>query len=137
MTEEQLNAWIAALEDPETKKGKGALKTRDGKMCCLGVLADINGVTQKTDSEDQIIFDFGEEVPLFRDGKTYSRLTIPEGWMGVSDPGKLAEINDNSETFVPVIEYTAPSISTDLHPSTPQPSSVGGHSLRHNHRRLT
>tara|TARA_A100001391_G_scaffold112237_3_gene75430 strand:- start:231 stop:578 length:348 start_codon:yes stop_codon:yes gene_type:complete len=105
MTEEQLDAWIAALEDPETKKGSGALKTRDGKMCCLGVLAQLNGVTQKTGSENQVIFDFGEEAPRLRDGRTFSRLTIPEGWMGVPDPGKLAAINDNSDTFVPVVEW--------------------------------
>lgn len=35
--------WLKALRSGEYKQGRELLKTKDGKYCCLGVLAEING----------------------------------------------------------------------------------------------
>lgn len=37
----QMRLWIDALRSGEYEQGSGALQTRDGKFCCLGVLCDV------------------------------------------------------------------------------------------------
>lgn len=34
--------WLSRLRDPNVKQGPGALKTRDGSYCCLGLLCEIH-----------------------------------------------------------------------------------------------
>src|SRR3990167_3351750 len=49
------NQWINALLGKGKKKyqqGKGKLKTKDGKYCCLGVLADVCGVLGCSNQHD-------------------------------------------------------------------------------------
>jgi len=33
--------WLKRLRDPNAKQGRGALKNKDGAMCCLGELCEI------------------------------------------------------------------------------------------------
>jgi len=42
MKQEVMEKWVAALESGEYKRGKGELKTWQGRFCCLGVLCDIH-----------------------------------------------------------------------------------------------
>lgn len=46
MTDQKMNPeiktkWVEALRSGEYKQGVGWLKTADGKMCCLGVLVEL------------------------------------------------------------------------------------------------
>lgn len=41
---EQKENWCKALRGREYEQGEGQLITRDGKYCCLGVWAAINGI---------------------------------------------------------------------------------------------
>ena len=36
-----VNKWIDALESGEYQQGRGKLRTKDNKFCCLGVLCDL------------------------------------------------------------------------------------------------
>tara|TARA_A100001391_G_scaffold112237_2_gene75417 strand:- start:4957 stop:5289 length:333 start_codon:yes stop_codon:yes gene_type:complete len=99
MTQEQFDEWIAALKDPETKKGKEALKDKHGKMCCLGVLACLHKVPH---TERGGVFAF-----TFEGSRSTSTTFPPNGWMGLSgdDMRSLANINDANDTFKPVIQF--------------------------------
>ncbi len=44
LASERIDAWIAALRDPNRKQAHGVLKSRNGGQCCLGVLCDIAGL---------------------------------------------------------------------------------------------
>ena len=35
--------WVATLRSGNYKQGKGSLRTKDNRCCCLGVLCDIVG----------------------------------------------------------------------------------------------
>lgn len=39
--------WLEALRSGEYVQGKNALKTKEGKYCCLGVLCDLHRKTTK------------------------------------------------------------------------------------------
>ena len=107
MTEEQFDEWIKKLEDPETKKGKFRLKSTDGGMCCLGVLAEINNVPSRESRTTCIrTYEFKNPWPS-TDAPFSSSSTIPKGWMGISRivAEEVAHINDMSETFKPAIDY--------------------------------
>ena len=99
MTQEQFDEWIAALEDPETKKGKYALKRTSGEMCCLGVLACLHKVPHtKTGIRSTYAFEFDKETSV----------TAPDiGWMGLDSSllTSLINLNDNNDTFTPVVRY--------------------------------
>lgn len=39
--------WTDALRSGEYKQGKNRLRTKDGRLCCLGVLCEIAGVKRR------------------------------------------------------------------------------------------
>lgn len=45
--------WVDALRSGKYEQGQGQLKTTDGRMCCLGVLADIAGCVWSSNGEYQ------------------------------------------------------------------------------------
>ena len=99
MKQELKDRWIKALESGDYKKGRGALCRRNDAMCCLGVLADIEGkLSDKSDSVGNRYFLLGEA-----DNTAY----LPDGQFGISYDLQiqLASLNDTSKTFAPVIEY--------------------------------
>ena len=98
MTEEQINEWIAALEDPKTKKGVNVLENRNGEMCCLGVLANLQGVPKNGENMA------GDKKFVFGAGNTCVVMP-PTGWMGIHMRVTLIDLNDSNDTFQPVIEY--------------------------------
>ena len=97
MKRELLNRWIDALAGSHAhRKGKGALVDDSGRMCCLGVLCDIEG------------FDFHPENNniLFHNGIDAPPTFIKYGLYGLSSGAQdcLATLNDASDSFTPVIE---------------------------------
>ena len=101
MTQEQFDEWIAALEDPKVKKGKFRLKNKEGGLCCLGVLAEINNVPCREIDETRMY--------MFKSDNTLREASSipPEGWMGMDwiAQDAVMDLNDNNDTFKPVIEY--------------------------------
>lgn len=91
--------WLAALESGIYTKGKNALNN-NGRLCCLGVLCEVMEVPKHRVYDDgSVEYDFN--------GSSWSGL-IPCDFCNIGDSRiveKLADINDNTETFKEVIEY--------------------------------
>lgn len=100
--------WIAALESGAYEKGKEQLRSDDG-FCCLGVLADIEGCGwahyQPLVNE---VGGYGHEGFEWW-GASGGELVRFLGWVpprrgeGLSVMRSLIRLNDDSETFEPVI----------------------------------
>jgi hypothetical protein len=96
---EDAQAWIDALEGPYAdRKGKNYLRWDDGTMCCLGVLAELRGelgIEGGCDPNN----DYPDEGP------DYAASGIPNSYAGMSadHQGDLADLNDKSDSFTPVI----------------------------------
>lgn len=58
--------WTAALRSGEFRQGRNALKSDDGRFCCLGVLCQIAGASWDTNEE-------GDRLALI-DGRTVNRI---------------------------------------------------------------
>ena len=104
MKPELKEKWIAALEGPYAdKKGENYLCTKKGEMCCLGVLGHIEGDLSSVAAREKHSGVLGYYFLKNNRDTQY----LPEGkydlpsW-AVSD---LMEINDEADTFAPVIEY--------------------------------
>ena len=88
-------AWIKALRSGKYPKGKGQLRTLDGKYCCLGIYCKIRRIN-----------------PLYlTDYSGINGLTL-NGWSSASrrlritnDDLNLTIINDEYDTFDPVIDF--------------------------------
>ena len=87
MKPELKERWVAALEGPYAdKKTVAELKNNEG-FCCLGVLIDIE--------------------KAWVEGEQANHNYFPLGPMGLSGQmqEQLWELNDENDTFAPVIEY--------------------------------
>lgn len=90
--------FIKALKSGEYNKGMGRLRSDDdGEItwCCLGVAADICGIKNlgtKDFIEKGLNMKGISKVP-----------NILKGRVGIAE--ELAELNDKSDSFEPVIEY--------------------------------
>lgn len=94
-----LSEWIAALEGPYAdRKGKGELRDCDGNMCCLGVLVDLNDAWDQPNDGFGSRGSYSEEPVVVSVGSLASDIGIPR-----ITQGRLAELNDKSSTFAPVI----------------------------------
>lgn len=91
--------WIEALKSGIYPKGVGALNC-GGKFCCLGVLCEVMEVPKTVYVESKMEYNFG---PL----GNYWHGMIPGKFcdIGSKHTEKLAEINDDTETFEEVINY--------------------------------
>ena len=109
MTREQAQEWVDALDGPyANRKGEGQLCDSDGNMCCLGVLAELNGKLSKIPvmlwsaegyTEGRFLLGSGQNALSFRDAsgcRPYLGLSIEQQRV-------LAGLNDVSDTFAPVI----------------------------------
>ena len=91
-------AWIAALRDPSAKQGRRCLGRIDGSRCCLGVAADVAGVSKNSMEDIEVLgYAFGEDCPLWE--------RVPTRWMGISEGEivKLMFMNDEEEKTFPEI----------------------------------
>ncbi len=108
--------WLSELQSGRYKKGIGRLKTVNNEFCCLGVLCDMyakkhnkkwmsSGTPPSLNSEKT-------EIELFEGESNYPPTAVLV-WAGIADGDSdagygvsftLATVNDESETFNPVIE---------------------------------
>ena len=98
MKQELKDRWIAALESGEYKKGRKVLCNSRGQMCCLGVLADIEGKLTKKPKN-------GMPRHYHRKPNFYAILPADSFGLSTGTQQVLASVNDRSETFAPVIKY--------------------------------
>ena len=93
-----LEEWTAALRDPSATQGRGCLGLIDGSRCCLGVAADVAGVSKNTMNDTEVLgYAFTEDSVLWS--------VVPAGWMGISEGkiDKLMHMNDKEEKTFPEI----------------------------------
>ncbi len=92
MNKQVKRKWLKALKSGEYKKGKHNLEW-EGKYCCLGVLG-----------AEMAPEEFCRELSYARKGYLPDDLAIMYGvdWRTQRD---LGSINDESDTFAPVIDY--------------------------------
>jgi hypothetical protein len=94
--------WVAALRSGHYEQGRDALKTRDGKFCCLGVLCDVIDQNGWTENECGYAFEFKGE---YHGGLLPASLQKDLGWTGFSVMGELITRNDMGRTFGEIAEY--------------------------------
>lgn len=95
------NKWINALESNKFNKGTKVLKFKDNKeiitYCCLGVVCEINNVTNLYNST---------YIINYSDRKLRGINNIPKLLQGVNIvTNSLSIINDNSDNFNKVIKF--------------------------------
>jgi hypothetical protein len=116
MRPELFNQWIDALESGEYKKGKYYLKDNYNQFCCLGVLCDLlpdrYGQWSYSGLEGQQSQQIREEAIqafFISDEESKCDLIPPRlaSKLGITEHIQrvLAELNDLSNTFKPVINY--------------------------------
>jgi hypothetical protein len=84
ITQEQKDAWVAALKGGEYRHANREFKTADGCHCTLGVLLDLNG--------------HQEALSRYVDGKTSGCWDILYGMLGFELPGQIYPVNDHYES---------------------------------------
>lgn len=82
--------WIAALRSNYYEQGHGQL-VRNGRYCCLGVYASINGVP------DGVMADSSGVAVV---GRAWCLAEIPE-----NARYKLAAMNDNGKSFAKIADW--------------------------------
>lgn len=103
MNAELKQRWIAALRSGDFEQGYNCL-SKGNKFCCLGVLADIEGVPHKDSDEDgEYIWNFGE--------KAVSTIYLGEVWadergLCINDVEALIELNDKDKmSFLGIADW--------------------------------
>ncbi len=94
--------WVEALESDRYKKGKGALRDNDDRMCCLGVACDIlPEVNWKDTGPFDWIATYGGDYSASRLPRSLQRhLGLSNGTME-----SLISLNDTNDTFEPIVKY--------------------------------
>ena len=101
MTPEAAQEWIDALEGPYAdRKGLKELCDENGKMCCLGVLADIRGDLGGVGARGDLAMP--SSTLLKKYGLRLGALGNKPNELE-SGAWALAKLNDRSNTFAPVI----------------------------------
>lgn len=118
--------WLADLRSGEYEQATGVLKSGSGRMCCLGVLANIlakRGIGFWTD-DDNRTFKMAQQKGIFNANNIESRTILPpaaQRWLGLSesfggsgllagfldDDGaieELAGLNDSRFTFARIAD---------------------------------
>ena len=105
MTREEAQEWVDALDGPyANRKGMMQLCDLGGNMCCLGVLAELNGKLSKMPiigrhADGRYLLDSGQNVLNFRDANG----SRPYLGLSIEQQRVLTGLNDVSGTFAPVI----------------------------------
>jgi len=105
MTEEQKTNILNLIEALKTyPKVKEALRTADG-FCCIGVLCELSGfISHPPDGRGQYdyVYEFGNDVDddLIMPYDIFTNIT----GLSTDDMHLLMRLNDNCNTFYPVIE---------------------------------
>lgn len=56
--------WLKALRSEKYKKGRGQLRSKENRFCCLGVLADVAGCHWLTSDSDGTLDGYGVRSKL-------------------------------------------------------------------------
>ncbi len=92
--------WIQALEDGTYEQGRTYLRRSNNTFCCLGVLADLNGVKWKQVGDFAYSYGNGREsLNAFIDTKTATKVGISKY------VDKLADMNDDGYSFKEIAQF--------------------------------
>ena len=92
--------WLSALRSGEYKKGKGQLRTKDNRFCCLGVACEIKGLTPVHLGSG---YGYGYAYDNLVGGIcTDHRAELNISW---KQHNTLIYLNDQNPTFKEVIRY--------------------------------
>lgn len=101
--------WVAALRSGDYKQGEGALKDIEGCNCCLGVLAEINGVESRFYDEENDCWVTHDDNHLIYDFEGDERSTeVPVGYCGLKSSviDTLIVMNDTeNKTFPEIADF--------------------------------
>jgi len=103
-------AWIQALESGKYKKGAGKLSSNN-QYCCLGVLAEELGILKEHNNIKGMkgcCLKLDISKPISKEDISHSvtgGYLICDEILPPSVQLDLADINDDSNTFEPVIDY--------------------------------
>ena len=89
--------WLKGLRSGEYKQGKGQLRTKDGKYCCLGVAAVVNGMQMDRCGEGLL-----DEKGHFRGYNPIAKI------IGDDNVGTLYQMNDSmtdGKTFEEIADW--------------------------------
>ena len=87
--------WVEALRSGKYRQGKKVLRTANGEMCCLGVLADIAGCKWKRHDNGWLAD--GEDNSAPSRAMAFVGLIGSEGETEYGDP--LSYLNDSGAPF--------------------------------------
>ena len=88
--------WVATLRSGNYKQGRGSLRTKDNRCCCLGVLCDI--IDPKRWAPEAV----DDDGQRFTFGQTGGYLTFEqcqEFGISTNIMGELAKLNDEGKSF--------------------------------------
>jgi len=101
--------WLSALRSGKYKQGKEALRTKENKFCCLGVLCDVYRKETKLGKWDKNHFSNFAFINTKKNNQKFNSLGILPisvmDWAGLKDVNPtfgnetLAKLNDNGFTF--------------------------------------
>ena len=96
MTNEEKQAWIAALRSGSYLQGKGCLR-RDDKFCCLGVLCEIR---------PNVVWNEPQKHYFFKDLGDIKTSILPEDVLNLPSQGILTSMNDiESKNFAEIADF--------------------------------
>jgi len=90
--------WVEALRSGKYKQARGTLRDATGAMCCLGVLAEIEGVP-RTRVNDTYVYDFDD---------CKCAVAVPASFhnLGMVEKLRLINMNDHQKkTFSEIADY--------------------------------
>lgn len=93
--------WIKALRSGEFKQGIGTLESKQGELCCLGVLCNlalVEGICGYYNDSDKPIY-FDESSALLPDSvKLWARMNSEQGSL-FEKAYSLSHFNDTGKSF--------------------------------------
>ncbi len=93
LTQDQKDEWVKKLRSGEYEQGMGFL-FRHGKFCCLGVLADSEGILGNEDVEGHRTVD-----------QNLAFLPAKYGLLSWDNQRDLSKMNDNGKSFDELADY--------------------------------
>ena len=103
---EIISQWVDALRSGKYEQGRGALRTADGRWCCLGVLCDVVRKRWKKKLWHGAYWHDGEGGVLPRDVLRAAGLVHVNPDVALSDGGRcyLSGFNDDGFHFTEIAD---------------------------------
>lgn len=92
--------WLEALRSGKFTQGVGYLKTYSGCNCCLGVLAEVNGVPSAPAPDDYEEGSYFYSFPDRERSEFDDNIQTPDNYCGIHPKARnhLMNMNDGSES---------------------------------------